>query len=211
MVTKRTFILLGILVTLVACAAFALASLIQKRAPNRKSDTLKLEYSNPNLSNDNYSPPVVSPIAIRSDRLLVPVGDTLYMLDSKNQIAWECPFEPNIIQDVMVDSRGDIYITLTDGLLLALNASGKEVWRTGLNGSAGYGQIKSYGDGFLVVVDMEGYRMKGSNSEDTLQFWKDRKLSWSKEFPRGAKLQLVGNRIVAITTTKEGREIKEIR
>jgi len=79
------------------------------------------------------------------------------------------------------------------------------------SGSAWYSQIKSYGDGFLVVIDMGAYRHKGSSSEDILQFWKDKALVWEKPFPREAKLQLAGSRIMAIATTKDGREITEIR
>jgi hypothetical protein len=147
-----------------------------------------------------------------SDRLLVPVGDTLYMLDSNNRIVWDYSFEPDIIRDVMVDSKGDVYITASEALILVLDVSGKEIWRMGMSsGSASYGQIKSYAHGFLVIVDMEAYRMKGSNSEDILEFWKDRKQQWSKPFPRGAKLQMAGDRILAIATTKEGREVTEIR
>ena len=146
------------------------------------------------------------------DRLLVPVGDTLYLLDSRNRIVWDFRLEPEIIRDVMVDPKGDIYITASEALILVLNSSGKEIWRKGMStGSGHYTQIKSYGDGFLVVVDLKAYRMKGSNSEDIVEFWKDRKQQWSKPFPRGAKLQIAGNRILAIATTKEGREITEIR
>ena len=37
------------------------------------------------------------------------------MLDSNNRIVWDYRFEPNIIRDVMVDPKGDIYITASDG------------------------------------------------------------------------------------------------
>ncbi|MFN2510547.1 MAG: hypothetical protein ABR568_03775 [Pyrinomonadaceae bacterium] len=210
--TRVKQFLLIIVVVFVGCTAFAMMSFIQRKQPTQELKTTKLVYTNPDLSSDNYTHPVLAPIPISSSRLLVPVGDTLYMLDSNNRFVWHYSFEPDIIRDVMVDPKGDIYITASEALILVLNSSGKEVWRKGMStGSAWYTQIKSYGDGFLVIVDMEAYRKKGSNSEDVLEFWKDKKKEWSKPFPRGAKLQIAGNRILAIATTKEGREITEIR
>ncbi len=211
-ITRAKLLLLVIVVVLIGCTAFAVTSLLQRKNVTQEPKTTKLPYANPDLTSDNYAPPSVAPIAMSSDGLLVPVGDTLYMLDSSNRVMWRYSFDPNIIRDVMVDPKGDIYVTSSEALILVLNSSGKEVWRTGMSsGSAWYTQIKSYDGGFLVIVDMEGYRKKGSTSEDIVQFWKDRKLAWSKDFPRGAKLQLMGNRILAIATTKEGREVKEIR
>ncbi|MFN2513684.1 MAG: hypothetical protein ABR568_19975 [Pyrinomonadaceae bacterium] len=209
---KYKYVLVAVVLLLVGCAVFAIASRTQRKQPTQNGDRLKLEYSNPDLKSDNYTPRAVAPIPMSLDRLLVPVGDMLYMVDSHNRIVWDYPFEPNIIRDVMVDPKGDIYITASEASILILNSSGKEIWRTGMStGSAWYTQIKSYGDGFLVIVDMEAYRMKGSNSEDILEFWKDRKIAWSKPFPRGAKLQIAGNRILALIPAKEGLEIKEIR
>jgi len=203
--------LLAIVVLLVACTVFANSHTQRKQLPPN-SDSVTLKFSNPDLKSKHYAPSALPPIPMSLDRLLVPVGNTLYMLESNNRIVWEYSFEPNFIRDVMVDPKGDIYITASEALILVLNASGKEIWRTGKSsGSASYGQIKSYANGFLVIVDMEAYRMKGSNSEDILEFWKDRKQRWSKPFPRGAKLQIAGNRILAIATTHEGREITLIR
>jgi hypothetical protein len=210
--TRSIRLPLIIALTLVACTAFAVTSLIQRKQPTQERKTTKLAYTNPDLSSDNYTPPAVAPIPISSDRLLVPVGDTLYMLDSNNRVVWHYSFEPDIIRDVMVDPKGDIYITASEASILVLDTSGKEIWRTGMStGSAWYTQIKSYGGGFLVIIDMEEYRHKGSNSENILQFWKDKKLAWEKTFPRGAKLEIAGNRILAIATIKDGREITEIR
>jgi hypothetical protein len=209
---KKEYILVAVVLLLLGYTVFAIASRTQRKQPTQNGDRLKLEYRNPDLKSDNYTPPAVAPIPMSSDRLLVPVGDTLYMVDSHNRIVWDYSFEPNIIRDVMVSPNGDIYVTASEALILVLDLSGKEIWRTGMSsGSASYGQIKSYADGFLVIVNMEAYRMKGSNSEDRLEFWKVRKHHWSKPFPRGAKLQIAGSRILAITTTREGREITEIR
>ena len=129
-IVKNRYIFLAVVLLLVGCTIFAITSRTQRKQPTQNGDKLKLEYSNPDLKSDNYTPPAVAPIPMSSDRLLVPVGDTLYMLDSPNHIVWNYPFEPNIIRDVMVDPKGDIYITASEALILVLNASGKEIWRT---------------------------------------------------------------------------------
>ena len=211
MLTRTKLLVLTVVISFLCCSAGAVTSIIQTRGVTQQSKTTKLAYARPDLTSDNYTPPAVAPIPVPSNRLLVPVGDTLYMLDSNNRILWHYSFEPNIIYDATVDAKGDIYVAASEALILVLNSSGKEIWRTGMSsGSAWYSQIKNYGGGFLVVIDMDAYRNKGSNSEDMLQFWKDKARVWEKAFPRGAKLQIVGNRILAITTTKDGREISEI-
>lgn len=210
----RKVLLLTTILSFVAVAGsgFAINSLGQEKPSKQRSESLKLEYKGEVLVEDeNYTPPAVVPIVVSSNRLLITVGDTLYMLDEKNQVVWDYSVEPNIIFDVAVDANGMICMAVSDGLLAVLNASGEKVWGNFMNGSANYTQIRSYKDGFLTVVDMEGYRAKGSNSEDKLKFWRDKKTVWSKEFPRGAKLQVWGNKILAINQIKEGQEIKEIR
>ena len=214
MFSSRKVLPLVALLSLAAIAgsSFALNSFVQEKSAKPKAMSLKLEYSGELLvENRDYIPPAVAPIAASSNRLLVPVGDTLYMLDDKNRSVWGYSVEPNIIFDVAVDSKGIIYMAVSDGLLIALNASGEKVWGNFMNGSANYTQVEGYNDGFLAVVDMEGYRAKGSNSEDRLEFWKDKRVEWSKEFPRGAKLQVWGNKILAMKEIKEGQEITEIR
>jgi hypothetical protein len=193
------------------CSAFAVNSFMQTRRLTQQTKTTKLTYTRTDLTPEDFTLPVVAPIAVSPDRLLVPVGDTLYMLGSNNHILWHYSFEPDIIYDVTVDAKGDIYVAAGEALILVLNSSGKEVWRTGMSsGSASYSQIRTFGAGFLVVIDMDAYRRKGSTSDDILQFWKDKALVWEKPFPRNARLQIVGNRILAIVITKDGREITEI-
>lgn len=85
MKVRNTFILLAIVALLVGGIVFAVASLPQRKQSPQNSARVKLEYSNRELISQNYTPPDVAPIPMSSDRLLVPVGDTLYMLDSNNR------------------------------------------------------------------------------------------------------------------------------
>ena len=201
---------LPLLLLLIAASGFGARSLLQNRPSKLKAKPVKLEYSGdgePTEVNDD-----LRPLALPANRLLVPVGNTLYLLDAGNKVVWEHSFEPNVILDFIAAPDGTIYVAVSDGLLFGLDASGKEAWGSSICGSANRTQLKNYGDGFLAVISMENYRaFKGSDSEDLLEFWKDRKVVWSKEFPRQAELFVWGDKILAVTRTKDGKEIREIR
>lgn len=209
----KALLLIGLLfLGAIAGSIFGLDARVQEKSGHPKSESLKLAYSGELVEDDGDTPPALDPVFVSSNRLLVPVGDTLYMLNARNEVVWDYPVEPNIIFDVTVDSKGTIYMAVSDGLLVALNASGKEVWGHSMVGSANYTQLESYRGGVLAVISMEAYRaFKGSDSEDTLVLWKDNKQVWRKEFPRNAELHVFGDRVLAIKGTKEGKEIQEIR
>jgi hypothetical protein len=178
----------------------------------RPSRNLELPYSSKDLSSRYSGVPNIAPIAISSSRSLIPVGDIVYMVDASNRVVWKFSVEPNFIFDVAVDCKGTIYLAVFDGSLVAVNGAGKQVWSTSMNGSANYTQLERYRDGVLAVISMEEYRKsKGSTSEDILVFWRDKKEVWRKEFPRNGELHIVGNKIVAVKSEKEGKEIIQIR
>jgi outer membrane protein assembly factor BamB len=173
---------------------------------------LELPYSSDDLSSRYSGVPNIAPIAISGNRTLIPVGDIVYLVDASNRVLWKFSVEPNFIFDAAVDSRGLIYLAVFDGSLVALDDRGKEVWSTFMNGSANYTQLEPYGDGVLAVISMESYRKyKGSTSEDILLFWRDKKEVWRTEFPRNGEVHVSGERILAIKSTKEGKEIVQIR
>lgn len=202
--------ILALLLLLIAASGYGARSLLQNKPSKSTAKHVKLEYSGdgePTTVNDD-----LRPLALPANRLLVPVGDTLYMLDAGNRVVWEHSFEPNVILDFIAAPEGTIYVAVSDGLLFGLDASGKEAWGSSMCGSANRTQLQNYGGGFLAVISMENYRAgKGSGSEDILEFWKDGKVVWSKEFPRQAELFVWGNKILAVTRTKDGKEIREIR
>jgi outer membrane protein assembly factor BamB len=181
----------------------------QKGEQKHEPDSVSLRHSAELLSqgagNDSL------PLTVSPNRLLFSVGDRLYMLNEKKEVVWSHSFGGNNVTDVTFDKRDTIYATVLDGLLIALDTSGNKVWSNFLNGSGNYVQIECFGDdGFLAVVDMSAYRDR-FDTEDALQLWKGREFVWSKEFPRGADLYVWGDKILAMTKTKDGITIKEIR
>ena len=133
------------------------------------------------------------------------------MLDANSRVRWEFSVEPNIFYHLRADAQGKVYLAISDGLFKVLDAEGKELWSNFMNGSAQFSQIGPYKEGLLVVVNMWGYRQKGSKSEDQIEYWQNRKPAWTKSFPQDARLEVWGEKIFAVKQTKEGKEIVEIR
>lgn len=196
--------------SLSASTGFAISSLVQGGAPKRGGGTIKLEHGAADTLHEVSEG--LRPAALSAKRLIVPVGDTLYMLDDKSRVAWEYSFEPNVILDFLTTPAGTIYVATTDGLLVELDSSGKKLWGNFMCGSANYNQLANFDGGVLTVTSMETYRRdKGLDAEDILQLWRGGKVVWRKDFPRGARLHVWGEKILAVTRTKDGREITEIR
>jgi len=204
-----------ILIPMLAAAPLAISNyhfqFCQKQSPSAPPK-LELPYSSEDLSSRYPKVPNIAPIAISGGRSLIPVGDMVYMVDSSNRVVWKFSVEPNFIFDAAVDSKGVIYLAVFDGTLVAVNDAGKRVWSTFMNGSANYTQLQQYRDGVLAVISMEEYRKsKGSSSEDILVFWRYKKEVWRKEFPRNGELHVLGNRVLAVKSTKKGKEVVQIR
>jgi len=208
---KTTLIIAVILLVFVVAGGFALSSSVQPRIDGQQDPILKLPYGHAEYVGSLTSLPDIRPIAVSSIRLLVPVGDVLYMLDADNRVRWEFSVEPNIFYDVRADAQGRVYLAISDGLFRVLDADGKELWGNFMNGSAQYSQIAPYKEGLLVVVNMWGYRQKGSKSEDHIEYWQNKKAVWRKNFPQEARLEVWGEKIFAVKPTKDGKEIVEIR
>lgn len=173
---------------------------------------LELHSSSEDLFSRYSGVPNIAPLAISGNRTLILVGDIVYLVDASNRVVWKFSVEPNFIFDMAVDAKGIIYLAVFDGLLVALDDAGREVWSTFMNGSANYTQLEQYRDGVLAVISMEAYReLKGSTSEDILVFLRHKKEVWRKEFPRNGQVHVSGERILAVSSTKEGKEIVQIR
>lgn len=158
----------------------------------------------------------ITPLVISPDRLLVTVCNTLYMLDSKKNVVWKWSTEAaSIVDQPIIDSTGTIYVIALDMIWVALDAAtGKEKWnRNGVVGRTRASQIKAYKDDmYLVVEDMSGIRNGPSDDsiKDGLLLCKGREILWKKEFPIDAVLKVWGDKILAVSYSKDGVKITEI-
>ena len=208
---SRLAILVLIAFVLLAGAAFVVG-FSKQASESQENATTKLTFGNTEIAGTSSSD--IAPIVVSSKRLLVPVGDVLYMLNADKQIVWEYSVEPNVFYDVRSDANGRIYLAISDGVFRVLEADGNEVWGHFMNGSAQYSQIAPYRDGVIVVVNMDGYRERhtpGDYPNDHVQYWQNEKMVWSKKFPQKARLEVLGEKVLAVKQTKEGKEVTEIR
>jgi outer membrane protein assembly factor BamB len=179
----------------------------QGGAPKRSSGGITLKRSPAPLG--EYLGGRVPPLAVSADRLLVSAGDMLYMINGGREIVWSHSFDGNDVTGAAFDEKGTIYVSALNGILAALDTSGRKVWSNSLNGGDDYTQLECFGDGFLVVVNMCAYRGE-SETEDRLQYWKRGEVVWSKDFPPGAALHVWGDKIMAVTQTDDEVTLKEI-
>jgi hypothetical protein len=187
-----------------------------KKGQVKQSPSLKLNRAGKTWTHNNLP---IAPLAISSDRLLVTVGNTLYMLDSNKQVVWQYSKSTDLAAQPILTADGTICVIAIDGISYGLDVNtGQERWDAPfMNGSAQYKQIKAYkGDQYLVVVDMSGYRAKLSNPnaedaiEDVLEMCQGARVLWEKKFPRDSDLAIWGDRILAITRKQGSVEIREI-
>jgi len=107
-----------------------------------------------------------------------------------------------------------IYGTAGDNNMFILEASsGRELARNSRDGSGAYGVVKPYlADICLVTDNLRGYRDKHNDSsiKDAVTAWRGAKELWSAELPPDADLIVAGDKILALTKTKDGIFIEDI-
>jgi hypothetical protein len=153
-------------------------------------------------------------IPFSSGRMLVGVCNTLFMLDSKNRVAWKHAVMPMIIDFAYVESTDLVYGTAEDGVFFIIQvSSGKVLESSFINGTGDYGKVKTYKqDQCLVIFDNRGIREKYNDhlAQDELIAWRGTEFLWRIDFPIGAELIVNGDKILAVTKIKDGIFVKEI-
>ncbi|HEV2798899.1 MAG TPA: hypothetical protein VGW12_00280 [Pyrinomonadaceae bacterium] len=157
---------------------------------------------------------------IPPDRMLVSVNDTLYLLNAKKEIIWVSDQIVDMVAAPIVDSTGGIYGIGGDLKHFSVNSRTGEVNYFGRDVAGShsyYTQIKPYkNDQYLVIENMQFYRDRNlcypqcPMRNDNLYAWRGEKLLWSTEFPPNAKLQVWGDRILAVAEKKNSVMVQEI-
>ena len=152
------------------------------------------------------------------DRVLVSVGDTLFLLNGKKEVVWETYID--MVAPPIVDSTGAIFGIRSDLGQFSVNAKTGEITPFGrdIGGThAYYTQIKPYkGNQYLVVENMQFYRdgnlcyPKCPMANDRLYLWSGRKMLWSTDFPPNAELHVWGEKIFALTKQKGSVIVQEV-
>jgi hypothetical protein len=135
------------------------------------------------------------------------------MLNPQKKVIWKwfVGHGEDILDQPIVDSHETIIGIALDGILFGLGLDGKEKWRQQMNGAANYAQIETYtGDQYLLLIDMGGYRLKGSDTADEISLYRGNEVLKSTTFPRNAKLKVKGGRILAVVKERRNARTKEI-
>lgn len=150
------------------------------------------------------------------NRKLAMAGDTLYMLNARNQIVWKWTTGGAPLTDFpVIDSRGILYVIGYDLIWAALDfKNGKKLWQGTASGKAVYSQIELYKDDmYFVVTDMIGYRENRSNilTKDKLTFCKGNGILWSTEIPISSKIKVRRGEVFAVYKRKKRTVVKKIK
>jgi hypothetical protein len=168
--------------------------------------------------NDDAELGIVDFQPLSSDRVLVSVSDTLFLLNAKKEVVWQTYID--MVAPPIVDSTGAIFGIRSDLGHFSVNAKTGKVTAFGrdIAGThAYYTQIKPYkGDQYLVVENMQFYRdgnlcyPKCPMSNDRLYAWMSQKMLWSTDFPPNAELHVWGEKIFALTKQKGSVIVQEV-
>ena len=155
-------------------------------------------------------------LPLKTGGLLVGLEDTLYRLNQAYDVVWKYREGQGIDDYTLVESTGLVYGTAGDNVMFILDAvSGKKLHRDSRNGSAAYGVAENYGSDMCLVTDNFAiYREKARGVQpmnDGLTCWRGEQALWHQDFPADAELVVNGSRILAVTKTKTGIYVNEIR
>lgn len=148
------------------------------------------------------------------NRRLAMVGDSLFMLDSKNRIQWKWTTGGAPLTDVpVIDSRGVLYVIGYDLIWAALDSkSGKRLWSGTAAGRAVYTQIELYKDDmYFVVTDMSGYRNGERDPvRDSLTLAKGNGILWETDIPIGSEIKVERGKVFAVYKRKKRTIVQKI-
>jgi PQQ-like domain len=190
---------------------------LQKWKNLHSGTTLPLDYDAETLSWGLSEEKVV---VLPSGRTLASAGGTVYMLDDAKRVVWKRNVSWKVFDFAYVGATGLVYVTAGDNNLMILDAATGRVLRNeSRNGRAGFGVAMPYGEDMcLVTDDLSGYRADYRGIETTLApmqdnvtAWRGTRRLWSVEVPPDAELQVVGQKIYAVTRTKDRILVKEIK
>lgn len=156
-------------------------------------------------------------VITRSGHTLAAAGGTLYMLDAdRRRVLWKYSTPQVMFDFAYVEATDLVYATAGDNTMFIFDAeTGRKLHQNSRNGRAGYGAVIPYGaDACLVMDSFGGYREAYTGGEpmwDGVTAWRGTKMLWHVDVPPDAELQVVGERIYAVTSTKTRILVREIK
>ncbi len=142
------------------------------------------------------------PVVLPDGRMIVAVADTVYMVDANGKQLWKYKDDTLVSEPAFNSALNEVAVVMYDLWAVRLNATtGKVKWTPLKVGRGLFSSVSSYEKGFLVVVDMSGYRENSRDPSipDRLEYWGESdKDFWYIDFPKNASLVVDGNKIYAL-------------
>jgi hypothetical protein len=153
------------------------------------------------------------PIVLEDGRMLVAVNDSVYMVGAKGEELWKYQKQTLTSEPAFNAATNEVAVAMYDLLFVKLNAAtGAVKWKSPSVGRGLLSSVHAYNNGFLVTVDMSGYRNAETPTlPDRLEYWGSTdKDSWNTDFPRGSEIVVNGKTIYALVRGKNVLSMAEI-
>ena len=159
-------------------------------------------------------PNQLDPISLPDGRLIVSVGNTVYMIDAGGKQQWKYENETLTSEPAFNSGLNEVAVVMYDLQAVKLDATtGKVKWKSDTVGRGLFTSVHAYGHGFLVLVNMSGYRENGSDvPADRLEYWGEpERESWHVDFPQDAEVVVNGKKVYALRRTADRMYLREIQ
>lgn len=181
------------------------------RADPEPEDGMRLQASSKAMTLDRAEFTFVAP-----DRVLVTVGDTLYMLDSHRHIVWKQTVGDVVGQPIAMPD-GSIHVLLVqDKVHLVISAAtGKTLNCIDCNTTArtSFTQVLPYNQSQYLVVETDAFvrqRPGSGNTPDEVALWQGDKVLWTAPIPPDAEVRVVGNKILVVEKKEQAIVFHEV-
>ena len=150
------------------------------------------------------------------NKLLVTVGDTLYLLDSHHHIVWK-QIVGDVVGQPVAMTDGSIHVFLAqDKVHLVISAAtGKTLSCIDCNTTArtSFTQVLPYKQNEFIVAETDAFfrRQPGSeNTPDEVALWHGDKVLWTAPIPPDADVRIVGDKIFALEKKQQAIVLHQV-
>jgi hypothetical protein len=153
---------------------------------------------------------------VAPDKLLVTVGDTLYMLDSQRHILWKQTVG-DVVGQPFAMADGTIHVLIVQDYvhLVISAATGKTLTCIDCNTTARttFTQMLPFNQNQYLAVETNAYFRQNKstkNTPDEVALWQGDKVLWTAPIPPDAEIRVVGDKILAIEKKEQAVVIHEV-
>jgi outer membrane protein assembly factor BamB len=155
----------------------------------------------------------IRPLPLPDGRLVLSIANAVYMLDAHGKQLWKYENETLTSEPAFNAITNEIAVVMHDLQAVRLDATtGKVKWKAESAGRGGFARVLPYVKGFLVVVDMSGYRgPEDRSTSDRLEYWGESESDfWYIDFPNHAELVVNEKKFYALIRRQTDLRLREL-